>query len=384
MKTFGFLLLALMSATCKMRGAIADKYPGDVGIRNDPAVLLFDDFEDAQYSDGLSGTALQTALQTSPAHWSRLANNPNLAAITTAQGEFFSGSKGLKLTLLGNSSTEQQVTLEKCFTSYLNNTSVTRNPDPKYRRLYLRWYQKWQSDYFVPKGNHNGGSFTAGYRGRGTGGRPPVNGSGWYTFLLQNNYQGQTNPLTGDKDVFGLEDSPFCTFIYAYWPGRAGDHMFASGNVRGAGNISGCTAQFPCCGGQFTMWNDTTHFPHFNPPYQRRIGDFRPNKNQWYCYELMLKVNTLGAGDVPNHDGEVMGWVDGKLILHFTDLFMMGSSNGTPYYIDRARINLQSNATKGTAVKFHDNIVIATDYIGPMAAAKPSPTTRQQQRRHSH
>jgi hypothetical protein len=39
------------------------------------------------------------------------------------------------------------------------------------------------------------------------------------------------------------------------------------------------------------------------------------NDAKWSCVEAMFKLNSLDmATDKPNHDGELRGWVDGKLV----------------------------------------------------------------------
>ncbi len=43
------------------------------------------------------------------------------------------------------------------------------------------------------------------------------------------------------------------------------------------------------------------------------------NDGKWHCDESMFKLNSLDmARDEPNHDGELRGWVDGKLVLERT------------------------------------------------------------------
>lgn len=44
---------------------------------------------------------------------------------------------------------------------------------------------------------------------------------------------------------------------------------------------------------------------------------------EWHCVEAMFKLNTLDlAGDRPNPDGEVRGWVDGKPVIERTDVVL--------------------------------------------------------------
>jgi hypothetical protein len=42
---------------------------------------------------------------------------------------------------------------------------------------------------------------------------------------------------------------------------------------------------------------------------------------KWHCVEAMFKLNSLDmARDKPSHDGELRGWVDGKLVIERRDV----------------------------------------------------------------
>ena len=42
---------------------------------------------------------------------------------------------------------------------------------------------------------------------------------------------------------------------------------------------------------------------------------------KWHCVEAMFKLNSLDlTRDEPNRDGELRGWVDGKLVIERTDV----------------------------------------------------------------
>jgi hypothetical protein len=42
---------------------------------------------------------------------------------------------------------------------------------------------------------------------------------------------------------------------------------------------------------------------------------------KWHCVEAMFRLNSVdAAGDRPNMDGELRGWVDGKLVVERTDV----------------------------------------------------------------
>ncbi|MBI2297755.1 MAG: hypothetical protein HYU66_02170 [Armatimonadetes bacterium] len=47
------------------------------------------------------------------------------------------------------------------------------------------------------------------------------------------------------------------------------------------------------------------------------------NDDQWHCVEAMFKLNTLDlAAGTPTADGELRGWVDGKLVIEHTDVVL--------------------------------------------------------------
>ena len=47
------------------------------------------------------------------------------------------------------------------------------------------------------------------------------------------------------------------------------------------------------------------------------MPNWEPKLGVWYCYELMLKANTIGK-----NDGEVAWWIDGQLKGRISDLFL--------------------------------------------------------------
>jgi hypothetical protein len=96
------------------------------------------------------------------------------------------------------------------------------------------------------------------------------------------------------------------------------------------------------------------------------MPNFLPQRNRWYCYELMVRVNAPGQ-----NDGEVKYWIDGKLISDFPNLNVRSIST---LKIDEAHIGLHAQHSERVNKKWYDNVVIATQYIGPMASASPVPS----------
>ena len=151
--------------------------------------------------------------------------------------------------------------------------------------LFIRTYQKWDAGYQVNDSNHNGIRLSAAYPGPGIA--PPADGTGFYLFLLQNNEEGAT--MAG-------ETTPGYAHIYAYWPKQRtayGDHWYPTGLVKPGGNGDWLT--------------NPAQYPDF-----KSMPNFLPQRDRWYCYELMVKANTPGK-----NDGEVKCWIDGKANWRF-------------------------------------------------------------------
>jgi len=134
-------------------------------------------------------------------------------------------------------------------------------------------------------------------------------------------------------------------------------------------------------------------------------NNFRPpqkpfEKGVWLCVEAMLKTNTIGK-----KDGEFAFWVDGKKVGHWRTGEPQGRWWGDSYRQDPnpknkpfegfdfrtdpelkvSEIQLQwyvshrvvKQRAKDPAVKkfivYFDDVVVATDYIGPMVKKTPKP-----------
>lgn len=297
---------------------IAALYPGDHNIASDPAVIFADDFES----------------YTSPAQitskWDDAYQLPNIR-IATEPGNFFAGTKALEFQL-PISATEVANSLKKQIS-------------PEQDTVFFRAYTKFDSGYSVNGSNHNGLRLSAKYPGPGI--IPPADGTGFFLFLLQNNIMGTSLPG---------ETAPGYSHIYAYWPKQRsafGDHWYPDGMVKpystDIGN-EGDWVAFP------------SEYPDFKP-----MPNFLPQRNRWYCYELMVRANTPGRSD-----GEVKYWIDGDLVSDFPNLNIRSLST---LKIDEAHIGLHALHSERVNKKWYDNVVIATQYIGPMTGASPAPST---------
>ncbi len=121
--------------------------------------------------------------------------------------------------------------------------------------------------------------------------------------------------------------------------------------------------------------DNRTGLYYYHPDQQGGWGDqvtFGPTieTGRWYCYELMVKLNTPGP-----YNGEMKCWVDGNLVHSNTSLRWRTVSS--------LAINLVLDHTYNPVLKTQnvhfDNRVVARKYIGPASGTGPNsppiPTT---------
>jgi len=294
----------LFSVPALFGGGIASRYPNDVGIENDPNVILADGFE--RYTDPSQLT--QTWDNAGPLSRLRIATEP---------GNFFAGRKALEMRL-NISSIEQ-------------NDQIVKYPVPEEKVLFIRAYEKFDLGFNAGNG-HNGLKMT----GTGTQptGQPCVkalqNGAGKFVFLLQNSFLHK-----------GGENEPGYSHIYSYWPFQksdCGDHWYSDGQVD-------------------YSWGLWILYPFQYPDFVA-MPNWQPLRGVWYCYEFMVKTNDLGQ-----RNGRVAFWINGQLKGRWTNLFIRSTDS---LKIDQAWIGLHSSNSNRVNKKWYDNVVIARSYIGPI------------------
>ena len=90
--------------------------------------------------------------------------------------------------------------------------------------------------------------------------------------------------------------------------------------------------------------------------------------NRWYCIEQYVRMNTP-----KENDGVLRGWVDGELAFEKTDVRMRDIAD---LKIENVWINIYHGGTWTASSDDHlfiDNVVIATEYVGPLAKSSGSP-----------
>lgn len=286
---------------------LAAKYPGDIKIERDPAVVFADGFENISSPADLRDK------------WNWLIHDGNMR-ITRGAGDVHGGVKALEITI-----PRQETAL---------SVEVAKQLDREQDVLFLRWYSKFDAGFAVPSGSvHNGGSISSDYyeNGRATPGRPADGRNKFLANLESENSSGE---------------SPGQLNVYCYHPeqgGNYGDHFFPSGKV----------VPF-----SYKRSGAATFGPHF-----LARPDVVPDRGRWHCYEYMVKANTPGK-----RDGRIACWLDGKLVADFLNLRLRDEDQ---LKIDRFGLGLYiAKNTLRANTKWYDDVVAATAYIGPRVDEK--------------
>lgn len=304
--------LASAQALPSGNAGLAARYPGDVGIATDSAVIFADDFESYTATSGLTGTG----------RWNQVFQASN-TRIATEAGSFFAGGKALQFTLPASN-------------GEISNEAI-KYISPAQDTVFVRFHAKFDSAFNVLGSSHNGAMIQASYWD-GPGSGPGIPADGYNKFLVS---------YEASRDTTGVAN-PGSLNIYIYHPEQRdiwGDHFYPNGRVtpfdRTPGNFGSSFVSRP---------------------------EVVPQLGRWYAYEVMVKANTPGL-----RDGRVALWLDGALIADFPNLRLRDT---TDLKIDRVGINLHANGgIQSTSKKWYDNVVIAKSYIGPMSAGGSPPAT---------
>lgn len=121
----------------------------------------------------------------------------------------------------------------------------------------------------------------------------------------------------------------------------------------------------------FVDWNAQPAFYSYHPDQKGPYGDhFKQNigspvileTERWYCFEMMLKSNTPGL-----HDGELKMWINGVLKGHVHNLRFRTSATLKINEFTHSAYVGGNWTSKRDQKLWDDNLVIATEYIGPLA-----------------
>lgn len=231
----GLTLVAVLSAAPLPTGdsGIAARYPFDVRIASDPAVIFVDDFESYSSAAGLTS------------RWSEAYHSANIR-IATETANAFRG-KSLEFTV-------PQTTNE------VSNT-VAKVVSPGQDTLFLRYYARFDGGFNVVGSSHNGSTISAQYCCPGV----PANGSNKFLVSYEAWRESTATANPGRLNA------------YIYHPDQRdiwGDHFFPTGIV------------LPFSSVPFD----------FGPEFVAR-PDVTPVLGRWYSYEMMVRANTPGQRD---------------------------------------------------------------------------------------
>ena len=380
-------------------------------MRDDPRVIILDDFSDY---NGSIGTHINNVLEDRPRRW--LCDNPDKLVFDT--GIKFTGSQSLRFPVPKQeksfgSGLAQWLDSRALRGAPMNNELMTGrftpmdiprggipiSPDVKakeggYETVYTRVMMRYNEN--MGASSHVGINLSGGCCNR------PNPGIGGDFYHPGSNAGYRSNGFdrvivaaepTHGKNPTGEITGPGFINVYSYGAeqiGIHGNHYHPDGNVYAS---TGGEGTFPV--NRTDGKNGFTALPMYHLP----VG-------QWFCMELMVKLNSVpveGKSPGPNRfykpltgfdkvklmmeaapngapdgcgpqpippdatvlpDGAFKVWIDGQLVLGYTDVILRHSNKLTLDHLS-LMIYFGGNIKEATDI-WMDNIVVATEYIGPV------------------
>lgn len=219
---------------------------------------------------------------------------------------FFGGAKSLRLRMPSSS-------------GEIAN-AIVRRISPTRDRLFMRVYARYAPNYAGVNSAHNSLRVTGNYTGPGR--RP--NGTDFFLVNIEHS-------------KWGSEAEPGYTHAYVYHPEQDdvyGEHWYSDGTVTNGSQSFG--------------------------PYFVARPKVIPARGEWICYEVMVQMNTPGS-----RDGRVAVWQNGSLIADWQNIRFRDVNT---VKVDEIQLENGGQSSTQQNDKWYDNLVIATSYIGPMAA----------------
>ena len=204
--------------------------------------------------------------------------------------------------------------------------------NPEETVLYIRAYEKFDPGFSVTTSGHNGLRIGGHYPGPGH--PPPPNGTGFFLFIYRT-----IRPELAEVERCNLAMhryiliGPFNVLITGITGTRTVGLVLVAGGC-------GC-------------------FIRTNTLISSAIPNWQPVRGVWYCYEFMVRVNSLGR-----RNGVVAYWIDGNLAGYFPNLFMRSINS---LKINDTGLRLHALWSSRVNKKWYDNVVIARSYIGPIS-----------------
>ena len=315
-------------------GGLAARYPGDIGIEKDPAVVFAENFEEGTL-DELFGRWTDTSNK----------NGKVLAFSTDVAGES-AGRRSLQMTATKGEN---------------SGGHLFKVLSPGHDELYVRFYTRFAADYgfchhFVRiRGMIDPVPYPLGQISK----QPSARWCGTDIEPVRGSEFGRSAAPTPPPGIWALS---------SYWPEMR--------SWQGPGG--------------------TSFYPDMFEPNSR----VAVRRDRWVCVEVMVKMNSSPE----KSDGEQAAWIDGKLISHYApgtvrgywhrDKFLLDDNQGEPFegfrwrkdarlkwnrllllhYVSErtfkktdayASEHPETTINTRIATVWFDDIVVATQYIGP-------------------
>jgi len=290
---------------------LAARYPGDVGIAEDPAVVIAENFEEGSLEALAQAPSTKTTTGT---RWTSVvgAKGPDRTlAIVSDPENVHSGRYALQI-VVGPDTRE--------------SGNLFARLKPGYDQLYARFYIKFAEDY--PYESHTGVGLAATKETT-----PWPVGRAGIVPRGDERFHGTLEPEPGRP--WGPPPGFWC--FYVYWHEMKG------------------------------RWGNVFRSDPLTPVVRGR----------WICAELMFKANSTPEA----RDGECAFWIDGKLRYHgtgfnwrTTDDLKLNAVHLLHYINKEGKAWAHSQAPRR---QWFDDIVVATDYIGPQVPAETVEAGRQ-------
>lgn len=321
-----FALLIAFAVSNLIHAQIAQNYPNDMNIHNDPNVIFAEMFEQDSIAAMISSSGYQTSQMLSHINFDNSVPPGSL------------GNQSLKLTTVENSAASNDPSEDANVLKKFSN-GITDS-------VFVRYYVKYNSNFsFHHSGVWMGGTNPANQCWPcNTPGRT-IPTSGDSAFVVGSEIRGLANQGPQQSSKFGL---------YNYWMDMKG---FTTGPSAGQ---------------------------YFGNEFISPNANASLDMDSWNCVEVMIKLNNPS-----DSSGEVKLWLNGQLVGHYGQGFPNGTWNqatfvegvGSPFDGFRWRSNpavvfnyiwLKNYSTNNTSTEnndvLYDHVVVAKSYIGPIYA----------------
>jgi hypothetical protein len=205
-----------------------------------------------------------------------------------------------------------------------NGADLVKVLPSSYDKLYARWYQKWEPDYYFSAPNHGGGLFAGNRSLLGQSDRRP-DGTDWFTSWFEPDYG-----HGADQDGRGK--------LYSYYRG-----MYQQCPDPNPGPQPGC-------------WGDS--FPSAAERATIRPPQYQTNR--WYCLEMMIDAGTPVASQAQANGSQTF-WVDGVQFGPWTNMWFRTTANLKINILWLSLFHHSSHSVGGVML---DDVVVSTTRVG--------------------